>query len=313
MPLAPVALFVFRRPAHTRRTIERLLANPEAAASEIVVFADGPRGDADVEAVEQTRAVVGSAGLPNLRLVARERNLGLARSVVAGVTELCEARGAAVVLEDDLLVAPTFLRFMNEALERYRDDARVLGVSGYTFPIEPPPGREAFFLPFPTSWGWATWARAWRKLRSAEDLHATLARDRAARRRFNVDGTYPYWPMLEALLAGRVDSWAIRWNATVSLERGLVLYPARSLVTNAGFDGTGAHCGDAATAAGSAAATAQLVTAFPAATTVDAEAFGRVKRVFRRDHGLVAKALRAARGIVRRIRPGGGRAAATGA
>lgn len=301
MPRAPIALFVFRRPEHTRRTLESLLANPEASQSEIVVFADGPRSESDAEAVAQTREVVRRAGLPNLRLVARERNLGLARSVVAGVTELCEARGSVIVLEDDLVLSPSFLGFMNEALDRYRDDPRVFGVSGYMFPIEPPAGRDAFFLPFIGSWGWATWQRAWRTLAPAHESHLVIGQNRAVRRRFDLDASYPYWAMLEGTVAGKVDSWAIRWYATVFRQGGLMLYPARSLVENAGFDGTGVHCGTGTPGAGAAKAERLVVRSYPATTSVDAEAFRRVKRLFRRDNGKLWWLVRAARGACRRI------------
>jgi GT2 family glycosyltransferase len=302
MAHAPVALFVFRRPDHTRRAIESLLANPEAARSEVVVFADGPRSDGDVEAVEATRAVVRSAGIPRLRLVARERNMGLAASVVAGVTELCDAHGRAIVLEDDLVLAPTFLRFMNEALERYRDDERVYALSGYMFPIGPRSDLDAVFLPFPSSWGWATWARAWRQLAPADRLYESIRRDRALRRRFDLDGGHPFTAMLEALLAGQVDSWAIRWRATVFLKGGLTLYPVRSLVTNVGFDGTGVHCGSETPLAGAARATSSQVVSYPQAVETDEDAYREVRKIFLRDEGTRRRLLRSAGGAWHRLR-----------
>jgi GT2 family glycosyltransferase len=302
MSLAPIALFVFRRPDHTRRTIESLLANPEAARTEVVVFADGPRADRDVEAVEQTRDVVRRAGIPNLRLVVREKNMGLARSVIAGVTDLCDSHGRVIVLEDDLELSPAFLRFMNEALERYRDDDRVHALSGYMFPIEPSPGKDALFLPFPSSWGWATWSRAWRRLAPADVLYETIRKDRGLRRRFDVDGSYPFTAMLEALLAGRVDSWAIRWRATVFLNGGLTLYPARSLVTNIGFDGTGVHCEADAPVLGAARASAKPVSSYPADIETDEEAYRQVRRMFLGDTGRWRKLVRSGRGALQRVR-----------
>jgi hypothetical protein len=302
MAYAPIALFVFRRPDHTRRTIQSLLANPEAARSDIVVFADGPRSERDVEAVEATRAVVRSAGIPSLRLVARERNMGLAASVVAGVTELCDAHGRAIVLEDDLVLAPTFLSFMNEALDRYRDEGRVYGVSGYMFPIRPSSKHDAVFLPFPSSWGWATWSRAWSQLAPARELLQTIGQDPALRRRFDVDDSYPFTAMLEALLAGQVDSWAIRWRATVFLRGGLTLYPMRSLVTNVGFDGTGVHCGSDTPLAGAARASAAPVAIYPKVVETDEDAYGQVRRIFQRDMRPRWKLIRSARAVLRRIR-----------
>ncbi len=302
MSLAPIGLFVFRRPDHTRRTIESLLANPEASRSEVVVFADGPRSEREVELVENTRAVVRASGIPNLRLVARERNLGLARSVIAGVTELCEAQGRAIVLEDDLVLAPTFLRFMNDALERSRDDERVDSLSGYMFPVSCGTNRDSLFLPFPSSWGWATWARAWSRLAPADVLYARLRESRALRRKFDVDGSYPFTGMLEDLLAGKVDSWAIRWRATVFLRGGLTLYPARSLVTNVGFDGSGVHCGTGVPGIGGGRAADVFIDTYPATHDIDETAYQNIRRLLRRDVGTLWKLLRSASGVLRRIR-----------
>lgn len=301
MPLAPIALFVFRRPEHARKTIESLLGNPEAARSEIVVFSDGPRGERDVEAVRETRAIVRAAGIPNLRLVERAQNMGLASSIVAGVTELCESHGAVIVLEDDLLLAPTFLSFMNTALERYCDDPKVFAVSAYTFPVEPPAETDAFFLPFFSSIGWATWSRAWRRLGRLEDAHAVLSVNRALRRRFDLDGSYPYWAMLKNQLAGRVDSWAIRWYATLFMAGGLVLYPAFSQVENIGFDGSGVHSGTGTPGIYSSRAAPLRAERFPSATAEDHEALRRMQRLFRREKGLPWRVLGAVQGAARRL------------
>ncbi len=300
--LAPIALFVFRRPDHTRRTIESLLMNPEVSHSEVIVFADGPRSGRDTDAVQATRAVVRASGMPNLRLVEREHNLGLARSVVAGVTELCQANGRAIVLEDDLVIAPTFLRFMNDALQRYADDERVDAISGYMFPVSCDTRRDALFLPFPSSWGWATWERAWRRLAPAKDLYAKLRGNRALRRKFDVDGSYPFTGMLEDLLAGKVDSWAIRWRATVFLRGGLTLYPARSLVTNVGFDGSGVHCGTGVPGIGGGRAADVFIDTYPATHDIDETAYQNIRRLLRRDVGTLWKLLRSASGVLRRIR-----------
>jgi hypothetical protein len=301
VPLAPIALFVFRRPDHARRTIESLLANPEAASSEIVVFCDGPRGERDVEPVRITREAVRAAGIPNLRLVERDQNLGLARSIIAGVSELCASHGSVIALEDDLILSPTFLAFMNEALDRYRDDPRVFAISGYTIPIEPPPDTDAFFLPFSSSIGWATWSRAWSVLATSEEAHAVLGRDRAARRRFDLDGAYPYWAMLQDQLSGKVDSWAIRWYATIFLRAGLVLFPSVSLVENIGFDGTGVHSGSGTPGIYSARAAPLRVRAFPRSTSVHDEAFRRMKRLLRQETWLPWRTLRTLTSGTRRI------------
>ena len=157
------------------------------------------------------------------------------------MTRLCAESGQAIVVEDDLLTSPHFLRYMNDALQRYRDEASVMQVAGYMFPVELELSEDALFLPFVGSWGWATWARAWAHFDPAAGAYEALKADRKLRRRFDLNGAYPYFQMLEMQLRGQVDSWAIRWYLSTFMRDGLTLYPRKSLVENIGFDGSGVH------------------------------------------------------------------------
>jgi hypothetical protein len=305
MANAPIALFVYKRPEHTRRMIESLLANPEAKRSPVFAFCDGPRSESDAAAVAEARAVVRASGLPDLRVVERPQNLGLARSVIAGVTSLCEEYGSAIVIEDDLILAPTFLSFMNAALDAYRDVPSVHSVSGYMFPVDLADlGQDVVFLPLTSSWGWATWRRAWKTFAPGERSHAAIAANPALRRRFDVGG-YPFFSMLEQQLRGEVDSWGIRWYATVFLQDGLTLFPARSLVANTGFDGSGVHCGSKAPELASARANHFSVTNFPPAVS-HAEALRRVASVIAPPR--TSRTRDFARMLLRAISPARGRA-----
>jgi ubiquinone/menaquinone biosynthesis C-methylase UbiE len=239
MALAPVALFIYRRPEHVRRTLTSLNACKELADSPLVIYCDGAKTPDAAESVREARRVAHELAPAHATFVEREANLGLARSIIGGVTELCERDGKVIVVEDDLDVAPSFLRFMNAGLERYAADERVMQVSGYQFPVEL--SERPLFFSFPTSWGWATWKRAWRHFDAESKGYAVLKGDAALRRRFDLDGSYPYFDMLEQQLRGDVDSWAIRWHLSVFTRQGLVLYPGRSLVRNTGFDGSGTH------------------------------------------------------------------------
>jgi hypothetical protein len=238
---APIALFVYKRPEHAVRTIESLKACFGYDESAIYVFADGPRTEADIPAVNATRAAVRELVGPRAVVAEQDKNRGLANSIIAGTTEICERHGRVVVLEDDLVVAPSFLQFLNEGLERFEGEPRVMQVSGHMFDVpELADSREALFLPMTTSWGWATWKRAWDQFDpSAHGWRELLAGDEA--RRFDLGGRYDYCEMLKRQMEGRVDSWAIRWYYSVFAKGGLVLYPPRSLVANSGFDGTGTH------------------------------------------------------------------------
>ena len=242
MQLAPIALFVFNRPEHTRRVVASLQKNSLAAQSELHVFCDGPRDQGAGDSVRAVRSYVhGIRGFADVRVYEQRKNRGLAESIIYGVSRLCEQYGRVIVVEDDLLLAPNFLAYMNAALERYQDEAQVMQISGHMFPVDVDVAEDAFFLPFTTSWGWGTWASAWQLLDPAAGGYAELKGDRSRRRAFNMDGAYDYFSMLEDQLAGKVDSWAIRWYLSVFMNKGIVLYPKKSLVQNTGFDGSGTH------------------------------------------------------------------------
>jgi hypothetical protein len=241
MGSAPIGLFAYNRPQHLRRAIQALARCAELADSPLVIFCDGPKQEAARAAVEETRRTARELAPKHARIVEREHNLGLAASMRAGVTELCEAHGRAIILEDDLEVSSTFLRFMNAALDRYADEPRAMQVSGYMFPVAVRGPDDALFLPLISCWGWGVWARSWSRLGTGADHHARMARDASLRARFDLDDSYPYFAMLEAQRRGEIDSWGIAWYLDVFANDGLVLYPRESLVANRGHDGTGAH------------------------------------------------------------------------
>lgn len=240
---APVAVFAFRRPAHTQRLLQSLAVAEGADHASVHVFCDAARGPDDVEAVAEVRAVVRAArGFGSVEVIERDRNLGLSASILDGVGRLAESHRAVIVLEDDLIVAPGFLGYMNSALERHADEPRVMQVCGFMFPVEAP-GRlpESFFLRQTTSWGWATWARAWRQLRTDPVALLDEIETAGSRKAFDLNGAYPYGRLLEAHARGAVSSWAVLWYASVFLSGGLCLWPRRTFVQNEGFDGSGTH------------------------------------------------------------------------
>lgn len=214
-----------------------------ANESRLYVFSDAPRSRQSEQAVQEVRQYLKTIdGFAMVDIQEREKNFGLAASVIDGVSLLCKEHGRAIVIEDDLVVAPGFLRYLNAALERYQSEPRVMQIAGHMFPVNVAVKYDAFFLPFISSWGWATWDRAWRKFDPDAHGYAQLKSDAALRNSFDMDGAYHYFAMLEAQLAGKVDSWAIRWNLSVFMNDGMVLYPKQSLVENTGFDGSGVHC-----------------------------------------------------------------------
>jgi hypothetical protein len=242
MNCAPIALFVYKRPQHTRQTLEALMQCPGFEQSLLYVFCDGARQPREQSAVEQTRAVVQAMVGDRAIIRKANHNQGLANSIITGITQLFTQHERLIILEDDLLVSPAFLHYMNAGLEFYHDVPSVMQLSGYMFPLPALAQRKtSITLPMVTSWGWATWKRAWQCF----DPHATgweiLQTQPQLRFRFNLDGHYDYFSLLKFHQQGQIDSWFVRWYWTVFRQRGYAIFPPVSYVRNMGLDGSGTH------------------------------------------------------------------------
>lgn len=241
--LAPILLFAYNRPRHLQRTVEALAQNPLAQDSELFVFADGARTEDDREDVDLVRSYIHTIeGFKTVHRVERDRNYGLAANIIDGVTRVVNEYGRAIVLEDDLVTAPGFLQFMNDALDTYADEPRVGHIQAYDF-TQNPRLPETFLIKFTGSWGWATWQRAWQHFNPDGQYLLDELRRRHLTHRFDFNGKYGFTRMLRRQVEGKNNSWAIRWNASLFLQDILSLNVGRSLVQNEGFDGSGTHCG----------------------------------------------------------------------
>jgi len=272
MPLSPIAIFSYNRPDHLQQTLDALSQNDLAHESVLYIFCDGPKPydvsgtyqaiphasksvkkyfkgtqeeyDAYCQSIKENILVAQSVTwAKELHVVTHDQNLGLADSIIGGVTEVVNQYGRIIMLEDDIITSPGFLRFMNDALECYKDDDQVMHICGYMFPVKHERWLpETFFHPVPyPGGGWATWARAWKYYdNNIQSLYEYWSKDW---KRFNVWG-----PDLQVQLTtnytGILKSWFIRWFASMHKRDGLTLYPHHSLTTNIGFDGTGVNCAD---------------------------------------------------------------------
>lgn len=292
---APVALFAYRRADHLRRTVDSLRSCPEAPLTDLYVFCDGAKGEADGEAVRQVRdAVAAITGFASVTVVERSANVGLAGNVISGVTEVLGHSERVIVLEDDMVVSPDFLAYMDQALDLYADDEQVASIHAYVYATRTPL-PDYFFLRGADCWGWATWRRGWalfepdgRRLLASLEASGSL-------REFDFDGAFAYSDMLRDQIAGRNDSWAVRWYASAFLAGALTLYPGRSLVTNIGLDGSGTHAGDMP-------ALATTAGRMPPMTRIPVEESAQARAA-------IADALRPkslARRVLARMRPGSG-------
>ena len=287
MKKTPLALLSYDRPAHVRLALEALSRCDRIEECCLHIFCDGPAAPSVEAGVQATRQEVKAwAGRLGAVVVERDRNLGVAGSVVTAVTDLCARYGRVIVLEDDFVVSPDFVDFMLQALDRYADEANVYQIDGYMFPIRHRRQPDAFFLPLSSTRGWATWQRAWRIF----DWNATGAREKLKdpriQSRFNLDDSHPFCDMLSDRLAGRNQSWGILWWWAVFQAGGVVLYPRESLVWVGGFDGTGTHCTpspDYIQPSRESFSRRQLSTPiqWPERVTVDAAALRRVQRLLR--------------------------------
>ncbi|HCC80512.1 MULTISPECIES: glycosyltransferase family 2 protein [unclassified Methylophaga] len=242
---APIALFVYNRPEHTKKTIEALQKNDLANESNLYIFSDAAKHQEATVQVQAVREYIASInGFKSVTIINRNCNLGLADSIVDGVTKLCNSDGKAIILEDDIVTSKGFLRFMNNALNLYADDEKVMHISGYMFGIDKPEEiPETFFYRVPSCWGWATWKRAWEDFEP--DAANLLDRLNLSKKKydFDIENTYDYSEMLQMQASGKLNSWAIRWYASVFLNNGLCLHPNKSFTNNIGLDGSGTNCG----------------------------------------------------------------------
>lgn len=240
---APIALFVYNRPKHTERTLKFLKQNELAAESRLFVFSDGPKTVAEEDLVKEVRELLKNIdGFKSVEIIERKENMGLANSVIAGVSRLVKDYKQVIVFEDDLITSPYTLNYFNDALNRYRKEDSVMHIGAYMYHLQEKELPETFFYRAATSWGWATWDRAWQHFEpNIDTLMAQFdAKKRAA---FSIDHTMNFWKQMQDFKRGKNNSWAIRWYASIFLKGGLTLNPTHSLVNNIGHDGSGVHSG----------------------------------------------------------------------
>lgn len=242
--LAPIVLFVYNRPDHTRLTINALLENNLAIDSILYIYSDAAKRDEDNLKVNAVREIIRKVnGFKSVVVIEADINLGLAASIIKGVTDVCNRYGKIIVLEDDILVSPSFLSFMNEALDRYQTNYKVWHISGWNYPVDKSNLPEVFFWRAMNCWGWATWSDRWHYFQ--KDPHR-LDRDYGTNKNwinyFNLEGVHDFWWQVQANISGEINTWAIFWFATIIEHSGYCLNPSSSYVVNKGLDGSGEHC-----------------------------------------------------------------------
>ena len=242
--LAPIIVFCYNRPWHVEQTLEALSRNELADQSVLYIYCDGPKADASDEMcqkIAEVRQVVRKRQwCKEVHVVEAEKNKGLAANIVDAVTGIVNQYGRVITLEDDIITSVGYLRYMNDALEMYKDDEQVMHISGYMWPHRCQLPETFFYeVPYPGG-GWATWQRAWKHYTNdAKPLY-----DYWCTRwdEFNKFGGDYLQNQLEKNYRGVMKTWFIKWHA-VMLQRGaLTLYPGQSLTNNIGFDEQATNC-----------------------------------------------------------------------
>ncbi len=243
MLLSPVILFVYNRLDHTKATIIALQNNTLARMSDLIIFSDGPKDKDNFEKVQEVRKYIKEiTGFKSVKVINREKNYGLANSIIFGITSIINKYGKVIVLEDDLVTSSYFLQYMNDALDKYKDRDEIISIHGYIYPIKNKL-PETFFIKGADCWGWATWKRGWDLFEPNGRKLLYKLQTKKLTKEFDFDGSYPYSLMLKSQIQGFNNSWAIRWYASAFLANKLTLYPGRSLIQNIGFDNSGIHSG----------------------------------------------------------------------
>ena len=243
---APVALFTYNRPKHTKATLEALARNSLASQTEVHIFSDGPKTAADRTEVEAVRELLQRvAGFADVHVVVRQNNLGLANSIIQGVSQLLDVYQHVIVLEDDLITSRHFLSYMNVALDKYRDDPHVFSVTGHTFPSEylriPPDYPYDTYAGYRcSSWSWGIWPDRWQRIDWEMKYFGEFNSNPSAQEKFNRGGP-DMVGMLKLQHAGQIDSWAIRFCYAHHACDMRCIYPVKTLVRNIVLDNSGTH------------------------------------------------------------------------
>lgn len=239
--LPPVALLIFNRPDSTAKVFAEIArAKPER----LLVIADGARSEEEAERCAAARQIVGQVDWPCEVLTNfSEVNLGCKRRVASGLNWVFENCEQAIILEDDCLPHPAFFRYCAELLEKYKDDERLMMISGNNFQFGQRRGDFSYYFSYYAHiWGWASWRRAWQhydlQMSRWQDVRSTTWLDEFLGNRAAAE----HWQVvLDKCFAGEIDTWDLQWVLTCWLHNGLTILPNCNLVSNIGFDAQATH------------------------------------------------------------------------
>jgi len=243
MKLAPIALFTFKRLDTLKLTVEALQKNMLASESDLIIFSDAAKKDVDIAKVTEVRAYIKTiTGFNTITVHESPQNKGLANSIIDGVSHILENHETLIVLEDDLLSSPNFLDFMNQALSFYKEDSKVISISGYTLalPSLKKYSKDYYYGCRASSWGWGIWANRWKNIDWNNEYYNNILTDKKIRQKLNRGGS-DMSNMLKKQLNGKIDSWAIRFCYHQSVNDMITVFPTNSKIISIGFGESATH------------------------------------------------------------------------
>mgnify|MGYP001214198006 CR=1 FL=1 len=233
---APITLFAYNRLDHLDICVRSLKENKLAKESHLYIFADGAKNLEDEDKVKKVRNYLSNIiGFKKVIIIHRVINYGLAKNIINGLNYIFSKYKKAIIIEDDLLLSPFFLEYMNNNLDLYQDSKKVASIHGYSYPVLNRENKD-FFLRGADCWGWATWSNKWKKFNEDSESLLHQIKKRKLIKDFDYNNNAKFSTMLKHQISGKVNSWAIRWHASVYLENWLTLYPKKSYVYNIGND-----------------------------------------------------------------------------
>jgi hypothetical protein len=234
MSNAPIVLFAYNRLDSLKLTLEALKKNYLASDSDLFIYSDGWKNEKDRIQIDTIREFLRTvSGFKQITIIEQNKNLGLAQSIITGISEVLAKFESVIVLEDDLITSVNFLVFMNQALQHYRETSNVFSISGFTPPIQAEDYEGVYFTKRASSWGWGTWNDRWFKVDWSVQDYLNFKVNRKQRNSFNKMGS-DMCKMLDAQMNGKINSWAIRWTYWQFKNDLFTVFPVISKVENIG-------------------------------------------------------------------------------
>ena len=241
--LAPVVVFCYNRLDHIRLTIGSLKNNLLAKKTELYIFSDGPKNQKDFKIIKKVRKYLnGVKGFKKITIYHSEKNLGLRKSIVNGVSFILKKRKKVIVLEDDMVTSRYFISYMNDALNYYKNKKKIFHISSHShFQVTNPLDfQKIYFSKYMNCWGWGTWEDRWNKLTFNENKIKSFFKNKKVINDFDYESGL-FWKQIESNFNRKTNTWAIFWYASIYMNKGLCVNPQISYTKNIGMDGTGMH------------------------------------------------------------------------